>query len=325
MDDDIFLVGDVGATHARYALASADSGTYRDEQVLLCEGFDSCEASIEFYLSKVSTADVLGVCLSVAGPVVDGRVSFLNNPWQLQEESLGRAFGTARVHLINDFEAVAMSLPMLSDTDVIQIGKPPPRLWRQSGFQVGLIGPGTGLGAAGLFQQNGFMLPLATEAGHIGFAPQTHLQFEVWEVLSRRFERVSNERVLSGRGLENILSALYYINDVSSDLPKAADIISLVGIDDLATQAVDMLFEILGQVAGDFALSIGAFDGVYLAGGILPKNYELLRRSPFRRCFESKGRHRSLMENIPTLLIMHPQPGLLGAAACAVGEFRAGQ
>ena len=146
MADDIFLVGDVGATHARYALASVSSRIYRGEQVLLCVDFDSCEASIEHYLSHAGIAHVRGICLAVAGPVVDGKVIFPNNPWKVQEADLSAAFGDAGVLLINDFTAVAMSLPLLSQSDLMPIGEHPPgRRWLGD-YCVGVIGPGTGLG-----------------------------------------------------------------------------------------------------------------------------------------------------------------------------------
>ena len=323
MADDLLLVGDVGATNARYALASTETGTYRDEQVLLCESFDSCEASIEHYLSHAGIADVQGICLAVAGPVVDGKVTFPNNPWKVQEARLSAAFGDARALLINDFAAVAMSLPLLSQSDLIPIGEHPAARQWPGDYCVGVIGPGTGLGAAGLICQGGSVARFITEAGHVGFAPQTDLQVEVWRVLSNRFERVSNERVLSGQGLENILSALYEVYDKSDDLLQAVEIFSLFGSNHLATQAVEMLFEILGQVAGDFALSVGAFDGIYLGGGILQKHQELLLQSRFRQSFETKGRQRYIMESIPTRLITHPQPGLLGAVAFAAAELAA--
>ena len=115
MADELLLVGDVGATNARYALASTETGTYRDEKVLPCESFDSCEASIEHYLSHAGIADVQGIYLAVAGPVVDRKVTFPNNPWKVQEAGLSAAFGDARTLLINDFAAVAMSLPLLSE------------------------------------------------------------------------------------------------------------------------------------------------------------------------------------------------------------------
>ena len=317
MADNLLLVGDVGATNARYALASTETGTYWDEQVLPCESFDSCEASIQHYLSHAGIDDVQEISLAVAGPVVDGKVTFPNNPWKVQEAVLSTAFGVARAMLINDFAAVSMSLPLLSQWDLIPIGEHPVGRQGPGDYCVGVIGPGTGLGAAGLICQGGSVARFVSEAGHMGFAPQTDLQAEVWRVLSNTFERVSNERVLSGQGLENILSALCGVYDKSDDLLQAAEIFSLFGSNHLATQAVQMLFEILGQVAGDFALSVGAFDGIYLGGGILQKHQELLLKSGFRQSFESKGRERHIMESIPTRLITHPQPGLLGAVAFA--------
>jgi glucokinase len=158
---------------------------------------------------------------------------------------------------------------------------------------------------------------LITEAGHVGFAPENSLQKAVWDVLRHRFGRVSDERLVSGAGLENIFSALSETHDAPSLSWRASEIFAQVGQHNMATEAVNLFFEVLGQVAGNFALVHGAYDGIYIAGGIVQRYPELLANSAFRVSFENKGRHRYLMERIPTLLITHPHPGLLGAALMA--------
>ena len=321
MVENEILIGDVGATNARYALLSPLSGNYEEERVLLCEDYESCESSIAAYLNLVDRPAVDGICLAVAGPVIKGEVNFPNNPWLVAEEKLAMNLGITPVKFINDFECLAYSLPHLSQADLEQVGAVPSRSLERENYQVGVIGPGTGLGAAGLLSRDDFQAPVITEAGHISFAPQTDLQEKVLHALQARYERVSNERVLSGHGLENIFSALRTINGLDVSGWSAAEIFSQVNNDRLALQATAMMFEILGQVAGDFALSIGAFDGLYLGGGILPKHKDLLMRSSFRQSFEKKGRYRYLMETIPTILITHAQPGLLGVAAYATVEF----
>jgi glucokinase len=157
---------------------------------------------------------------------------------------------------------------------------------------------------------------LVTEAGHIGFAPENHVQREILEVLSRHYGRISNERVASGMGVENIYQALG--TGESPQRANAAAIFERARDGEvLANQALGIFFEILGQVAGDVVLSMGAFDGVYVAGGVAQRYPDAISASRFREGFENKGRHGDLMKLVPSQLIVHPQPGLLGAAAVA--------
>jgi glucokinase len=159
----------------------------------------------------------------------------------------------------------------------------------------------------------------------VGFAPETPVQHKVLRQLRKDFERVSNERLLCGPGLENIDRALCRIAGKPETHVGAAEIFSrvLANEDTVASDAVAMFFEALGQVAGDLVLTLGAYDGVFLAGGILKRYPDLLKASDFRAGFEAKGRHRNLMEKVPLSLVLHPQPGLLGAALRARSVIRA--
>jgi glucokinase len=221
--------------------------------------------------------------------------------------------------LLNDFEAIACSLAELQPSDLEVIGLPSAPDLAGASFTVGVVGPGTGLGAAALLKRGDRFYPLVTEGGHVGFAPENGLQRAVWEVLGDRFGRVSDERLVSGSGLENIYTALSEIHDISTPVLAAAEIFAHTDDNSLAREAVNLFFEVMGQVAGNFALSTGAFDGIFIAGGIAKRYPELLAGSAFRSGFENKGRHRHIMEKVPTLLITHQQPGLLGASVAARG------
>jgi glucokinase len=200
------------------------------------------------------------------------------------------------------------------------VGLPGPKNLKKSDFTLGILGPGTGLGAAGLFKRGDQISPIVGEAGHLGFAPETQVQIELLSQLRDRFDRVSDERLVSGPGLENTYWALGEIRGHKNAQLSAAEIFSAASKsgDSTASESVQLFFEILGQVAGNLALSLGAADGVYIAGGIVKRNPKLIANSRFRTGFERKGRYRSLMENIPTQVILHPQPGLLGASYCAI-------
>lgn len=317
MTETNLLIGDIGGTNARFALASPEMDGYGDEQVLQCASFESAELAIEDYLNSVNAAAPTEICLAAAGPILDGCVDLTNNNWHIRESNLKESFGCSHARLLNDFEAVAWSLPRLDNSMCEVVGLPAPSDLSRDDFSVGVVGPGTGLGAAGLIRRSGQTFPLITEAGHVGFAPENALQRAVWDVLRHRFGRISDERLISGGGVENIYTALSEIHDQPSSPLCAADIFQQSAGNHLAGETINLFFEILGQVAGNFALSIGAYDGIYIGGGIVQRYQEMLIESSFRASFENKGRHRHVMERIPTQLIKHDHPGLLGAAEVA--------
>jgi glucokinase len=319
MPKSCLLIGDIGGTNARFALADAGGRSFSDELILTCDDYETAEQGIEEYLGRSGGGKPDVICLAAAGPVVDGAVKFTNNHWLIDHRRLETRFPQSRVQLLNDFESIAYSIPVLADGDVESVGPVPPASKTKRELTFAVLGPGTGLGAGGLLVRGSGIYPIVGEGGHTGFAPKTPMQFKVLEQLRRRFEGVSSERLVSGPGLENIYRALCEIRGESASGITAAEIFSRVlGREDaVAAEAVGMFFEVLGQVAGDLALSLGAFDGVYLAGGIVKRYPDLLKNSDFRAGFENKGRHRGLMERVPTFLILHPQPGLMGAAYCA--------
>ena len=320
MPDSCLLIGDIGGTNARFALADPDAPGFSDVITLQCADFESADLAIRQYLDQVGASAPDVVCLAAAGPVVEGTVRFTNNHWILSSADLRKEFDIERVKLLNDFEAIACSVPFLSRDDRVTIGATDPVSLDANEFTVGIVGPGTGLGAAGLVRRGNLFIPIVGEASHGGFSPETGLQLELLRVLRGRFDRVSSERLVSGQGLENIYRSLTEIHGEKRTQLSAAEIFahSQDSSDSLAVEAVQLFYEILGQFAGDLALTLKAEQGVFVAGGIAQRYPEILAASRFRSTFESKGRHRALMERIPTLLITHKQPGLLGAAYCAM-------
>jgi glucokinase len=208
----------------------------------------------------------------------------------------------------------------LREEDSVPIGLPEHGSLPEDEFNVAIIGPGTGLGTAGLMRRGSTILPIVGEGGHVGFAPKSQVQVEILNALHSKFDRVSVERLVSGSGLENIYWALTLIHGEHRKQLSAKDIFdnSADGDDPRAIEAIQMFFEILGQVAGDLALTMGAQNGVYIAGGIAKRYPQLLQDSGFRNAFNNKGRYRAYMERIPTLLITYDEPGLLGSASCAL-------
>ena len=285
-----------------------------------CADYASADSAIRQYLKEVGAGTPDVICLAAAGPIIEQRVRFTNNPWRIASSELKELFGISKVRLLNDFEAIAYSIPFLEKEDSMPFGLPEPGPLGDSDYTVGILGPGTGLGTVGLRKYGELLIPIASEAGHAGFAPESQVQIDMLSALRERYDRVSAERFVSGPGIENIYWALCRIHDEQRPQLEAAEIFAKASdrSNPRAAEAVQVFFEILGQVAGDYALALGARDGMFIAGGIVRRYPELLENSRFRSGFESKGRHRSLMERIPTRLILHEHPGLLGAAYCAL-------
>ena len=318
MPENTFLIADIGGTNARFALADAAAPGFSKEQTLQCADFPSVEAAIQHYLDGVGASAPEVICLAAAGPVVENHIKVTNNHWVLNVDDLSDAFATDAVRLMNDFEAIAYSIPVLGDDDCLPVGFPEPQPLPDGDYSVAIVGPGTGLGAVGLRKHGDALIPIAGEASHGGFAPETKVQLDVLVALREEFDRVSSERIVSGSGLENIYWALGQIHHASLPKLSAREIFAAAQeSDEHATEAVGLFFEVLGQFAGNYALALGANDGVYIAGGIVRRYPDMLVNSRFRSGFEAKGRHRVIMERIPTRLIMHEQPGLLGASYVA--------
>lgn len=314
------LIGDIGGTNARFALASDDRVGFAKPLTLKCADFASSVAAIRHYLDAVAASSPVAICLAAAGPVIDDTIKVTNNHWTLSAEEIRRELGTDNVLLLNDFEAIAWSIPHIDEQFLEAVGQASQKPLPDGAFSVAIVGPGTGLGAGGLLNRGGRLIPVVGEGGHIGFAPKSKVQIDVLEVLRDKFDRVCIERLVSGSGIENIYWALHALRGEQRLELSAAEIFTAAeaGSDPVAADATQLFFEILGQVAGDIALVLGAQDGVYLAGGIVKRYPEMLHISGFRNAFESKGRHRSMMERIPTKLITYDEPGLLGTASCAL-------
>ena len=318
MKEKCLLIGDIGGTNARFALANTDSPGYKQVIELKCADYPTTVAAIRHYLDAIDAGTPDAVCLAAAGPVIDDAVNITNNDWDISVAAVRAEFDKPAMRLLNDFGALAYSIPFLAPDDSIAVGPFPDYRLPEGDFKAAILGPGTGLGIAGLYRRDERLVPITGEGGHVGFSPETPLQVELLQVIARKFDRVSTERLVAGSGLPDVYQALAVVRGVSTTPKNAAEIFADADRDEIAAETVEVFFEMLGQVAGDLSLTIGAFDAVYIAGGIAKRYPEILHGSRFRSAFESKGRFRHVMENVATRLIMHEQPGLLGAAYCAL-------
>ncbi len=312
---DQILLGDIGGTNARFALAQAGSLQLTHVEKLKGHDFASLEAAIAEYLTRLpkTLSRPVGACLAIAAPIEGDRVTMTNLAWSLSISSLQASLALERLLVVNDFKAVARGIPELMSEDLEKIGggsvKP--------GHPAIVLGPGTGLGVSALVQAGDTITTIQTEGGHIGFAPSDSLEVRILERLWKKFDRVSVERLLSGPGLVNLYEALAAINHRSIEplRPEEVSQRALNGTCQDCSDALSRFFGILGSVAGDLALAVGAEGGVYLAGGIVPRMLEELKASDFRARFESKGRFSQYVANMPTFVVTEPLPGLLGSAA----------
>lgn len=324
------LLADIGGTHARFALADPGAARpLRDATIRQADvdAYPSLADAARAYLRELGTPVARGV-FAVAGPVRDDEVRMTNHPWRIVRASLREALSLSALELVNDFAAQAMALRLLGPDDLAQLGGPAPADPGTHDATRLVMGPGTGLGAGALLQRDGRTLVQATEAGHIAFAPTNDEEAAILRRLSARYGRVSCERLLSGEGLTNLQGALADLHGwpaAACQATPAAITAAAARGERHALQVVTVFCEVLGAVAGDLVLALGAWDGVYLGGGILPHMQALLQASSFRRRFEDKGRYADAMARVPSALILHPQPGLLGAAAIAAATAAPGE
>jgi glucokinase len=314
------LLADIGGTNARFALARQDPATpllMESVREFAVAEFPSLADAARHYLDTTGAQPRTGV-FAVAGRVDGDEARITNHPWVISAARTGDALGLQSLRLVNDFAAQAMGVSLLRPQDVVPIGGVG---W--SGHDTldrtfAVIGAGTGLGVGGLLRREGRYYPLQTEGGHVSFAPNSPEEIEILQQLSAEFGRVSNERLVSGMGLVNLHRALSAIAGEDPGPLKPADITARAKDGDArALRTIDIFCAVFGAAAGDLVLTLGAWDGVFLTGGLVPRLLGSIAHSAFRQRFEFKGRFGPVMARIPTLAVVHPQPGLLGAAALA--------
>lgn len=326
--DPCWLVADVGGTNVRFGLAcpGAPEVLARDSiRVLRVASFETPAAAARHYLDAVGARPV-GAVLAVAGPT-DGKTAKLtNHRWSFSAADLRTATGAETVTLINDFAAVGYAVPALGEADVAPLGPLALASTGGEGKTFAVLGPGTGLGVSALTYRNGLPVVLETEGGHASFAPATREEIDILVELGRHFERVSWERLLCGAGLVNLRRALATLAGEPAETvtPETITARALRGADPLSLRAVEIFCELLGAFAGDVTLIYGAWGGVLLAGGLPLPLKPWLTGERFRSRFEAKGRFAAALAKVPSALILHPFPGLLGAAGYADVAARRG-
>ena len=308
---ELALVADIGGTNARFALAPLDgAGPAIESRNWLVADFSNLADAAGAYLAETAPhSEVRAGMIAVAAPANRDEVKVTNCNWQFSIAQTRRELGLDELFVINDFAANSWGVVHLDPDQVTPLGEPEPQGARQ-GIQA-VVGPGTGLGVSAISISGEEISVFSSEGGHADFAPVSEEEERIFAWLKQRHHRVSYERLICGAGLLNIYHAIGGADRVT--IPE--QVTARRKEDPLAAQAIRIFCEALGSFAGNVALMFGAWQGVYLAGGLLgPIRNELLAGG-FRRRFEDKGRFGAELARVPAMLVEEPALGLVGAAA----------
>lgn len=304
------MIADIGGTNARFALVD-DKGVY-ESKTLACEQYPTIVDAVKAYVDGLNGVKPKRAAFAIAGPVGGDHFKMINHNWEFSIEETRKVLGFDQFELMNDFKAIALGVPHLKAQDIKQIGgnqTPQPQA------PIGIIGPGTGLGVASLFWANGQYHPVPGEGGHVTMAARTQREFDLFRTLRYKYHHISAERVCSGKGLVNLYNAIRILDGHDTLPDRTAEQISECAINQtckVCEEALDKMMGFLGNVSSGLAVTIGAFGGVYIAGGIPAKLGEYFFNSRFRADFDAKGRYEAYLKPIPTYLITHPNIAFVG-------------
>lgn len=320
------IAGDIGGTKTTLALYTPQNGPERPlfEGTHPSRSYNSLKAIIAEFTERYEITGVDHAVFGVAGPVVGKRARITNLPWEIDAGYLQTELKIDRVSLINDLQAVAYSIPLLKDEDLLTLNT---GVEAPTGPRA-VIAAGTGLGEAYLTWDGSRYLAHASEGGHTEFGPTDAIELELLRYLMERFDHVSYERICSGTGIPNIYSFLKdqgrheepaWLAESLVREPDATAVIVNAALDsrktcEICQETMRIFLSVLGAEAGNLALKILASGGVYIGGGIPPRLASIIRQSPFMEAYLSKGRLSSVISAFPVNLILNPKAGLIGAA-----------
>ncbi len=311
------LLADVGGTNVRFGLILSVGTAIVEEHNFKCSDYAGLHEAIQAYL-ELTQVKPRSAGIGIAAPVADDLVSMTTLNWQFSQIELKKQLGLESLVVMNDFTALALSLPVLDSSELDQIGGKK----LSADFPIALIGAGTGLGVSGLIPTHSagetpHWIPLQGEGGHVTLSPFNQREDDILKVLRRRFGHVSAERVLSGPGLCNIYDAINEIDQLPQLVLEPAEIVSngLQNSCPVCREAIDIFCSVLGTTAADLAITLGARGGLYIGGGIVPRFGAYFSSSPFRARFEQKGRISSYLTGVPVFVINAKNQALRGTAA----------
>ena len=307
------LLGDVGGTHARWAWQESANSALQDISVQACRASPTLLDSARTYLTATGHAQPHCAGIGIATAVTGDVVHMTNNPWTFSINELKQSLGLKHCLLLNDFTALALSLPALAASELRSVGGGV----AVAGAPIALIGPGTGLGVSGLLRSaGGQYCPLSGEGGHATLAAADERESALLSVLRGRFGHVSAERLLSGPGLVELYRASCELHGRTARnlTPAEVSAAALDASDPDCIASAHHFVAFLGTTAGNLALTLGALGGLYIGGGVVPRLGAAFNAGLFRQRFEDKGRYQDYLRAIPCWIITASAPALLGAS-----------
>jgi glucokinase len=309
------LIADIGGTNARFALLEP-SMQWQDERVFACADYPDLASAVEHYLASVGAnapgRRPLEAAMAIAGPITGDVISMTNHVWQFSASQVRQRLGLKRLKFLNDFTALALGVRHLPADELQKIGGGR----AIANAPIAVLGPGTGLGVSGLVPAGAHWLALQGEGGHSTLSVMNEREMAVLRQLYQRFSHVSAERVLSGPGLVNLYDGLCAVEGVVPEVLTPPDITRRAqeGSCRVCLETVNMFCSLLGTVAGNLVLTLGALGGAYIGGGIVPSLGAFFASSPFRSRFEDKGRYAHYLATVPTFVIRSELPAFVGLA-----------
>lgn len=309
------LIGDVGGTNARFAIVESPDTEAGEPSIVRTADFKTIDDAIAGSILRDAAVRPNSAVIAVAGPVDGDAIALTNCPWVVRPKGMFASLGLSDVVVLNDFEAQALAVIALGEEHMEKIGGGAP----ETDAARVVLGPGTGLGVAGLIHSRGRWIPVPGEGGHMDIGPRTPRDFEIFPHLERLEGRISGEQILCGRGLVNSYRAVAAADGRSPRFTTPAEITAaaLERTDAVAEEALAFFVTCLGRTAGDLALVFKSQGGVFLTGGIAQKIVPALREPRFRAAFEDKAPHSQMMAGMPVYVITHPLAALNGLAAYA--------
>ena len=313
------LIADIGGTNARFALVDSPKGTPYKSMTLRCADYPRLVDATLAYLNGISAPPVRHAAISIATSVASDQLQITNLGWTFSIRQARQALKLTSLKMLNDYTALALALPQLTDGEYQQFGGQQSR----DGDAMAVIGPGTGLGVSGITRVGNRWSPLQGEGGHVSYGPLNSREADVIEIVRRQFEHVSVERLVCGPGLALLYQSIATLDGLKIEAATPKDITEMAmgKSSGIAEEAVDMFCAILGSVAGNLALTLGARAGVFIGGGIVPQLGKHFVQSSFRSRFEKHGRFTQYLEKIPTYIIQSKYPALLGAATALASDY----
>lgn len=305
------LVADIGGTNARFALVADNTTVAIEPRNLRCAEYETIVDATLAYLDLVALGKPYQAAISIASPVTGDELNMMNHSWSFSVSEMRETLGLRHLKVLNDYTALALALPGLRDDQRLQVGEGQ----ALASHPIAVLGPGTGLGVSAVAPAGNHWVPLESEGGHASYGPLNAREGAIIEIMRERLEHVSAESLVSGRGLSLIYEVITRL-DQGVGVKLTPGEVSQRALElecPVAIETLSIFCNILGTVAGNLALTLGARGGVYIGGGIILRILDFFARSGFRERFEKHGRLTPYLRSIPTYVINTDYPALAGA------------